>query len=71
MSYYFFLARSCRNPGTPAHGVTYSTEHTYGKTVTYICEKGYKLVGSQRRTCQESTKLWTGSLPSCQCKSYI
>ena len=41
----------------------YSTT-TYNSVVTYTCEEGYTLQGSNNRTCQSSGQ-WTGSVPQC------
>ncbi|XP_061164208.1 von Willebrand factor A domain-containing protein 2-like isoform X4 [Saccostrea echinata] len=55
---------SCGHPGTPVNGFLHGSDFSKGKSVTYSCETGYKLVGNQQRTCQ-SDKIWSGRLPTC------
>ena len=46
--------------------VSHMGETTLGQTATYSCDTCYNLVGSNTRTCQ-STGVWSGSAPTCQC----
>lgn len=59
------LERSCGNPGAPTNGIKIGTNHSYGASVQLACYSGYTLVGSQKRTCQ-NTGQWSGTQPSCQ-----
>ncbi|XP_013380734.1 sushi, von Willebrand factor type A, EGF and pentraxin domain-containing protein 1-like [Lingula anatina] len=60
---------TCQHPGRPAHGdVTPSSPpHDIGTRVTYRCETGYRLQGTDTRTCQTNGK-FDGSLPTCERK---
>ena len=68
---YVFLLLTAVNCGTltyPARGrVSHTGGTTYGKTATYSCYTGYRLVGSSTRTCQ-ATRVWSRSTPTCQGK---
>ncbi|XP_013396521.1 sushi, von Willebrand factor type A, EGF and pentraxin domain-containing protein 1 isoform X2 [Lingula anatina] len=57
---------TCQHPGRPAHGdVTPSAPpHDVGTRVTYKCETGYRLQGTNTRTCQANGQ-FDGSLPTC------
>ena len=62
----FFQGKECGQPGEPAHGRLVSTEILFypGEEVTYTCDPGYVLAGSERRLCGEDGT-WSGGLPSC------
>ena len=63
----FFIspAVDCADPGTPTNGQrSLSSSTTYNSVVTYTCNVGYTLQGSNSRTCQSSGK-WSGSVPQC------
>lgn len=46
--------------------VTYPNSTTFlNSLVTYSCSKGYKLIGTRMRHCEENG-LWTGRAPSCK-----
>ncbi|XP_062584741.1 matrilin-2-like [Saccostrea cucullata] len=55
---------SCGHPGIPVNGQLHGSDFSQGKSVTYSCKTGYKLVGYQQRTCQRD-KSWSGGLPAC------
>ncbi|KAI8510753.1 hypothetical protein Bbelb_116690 [Branchiostoma belcheri] len=38
--------------------------HLYGNTVTFSCNEGYELIGSENRTCQ-ADQTWSGVQPNC------
>ena len=66
----FFLAVvSCANPGSPANGRRQGNDFSFGKRVTYVCNRGYVLEGDERRTCGKDGE-WTGDLPSCESKYF-
>ncbi|NWR86835.1 C4BPA protein, partial [Furnarius figulus] len=56
----------CENPdvknGRRLSG--FGTEHTYKDTVTFECNSGYRMVGSNTVTC-EANNSWTPPLPKC------
>ncbi|KAI8510781.1 hypothetical protein Bbelb_116970 [Branchiostoma belcheri] len=41
--------------------------HLYGDTVTFSCNEGYELVGSENRTCH-TNQSWSGAQPICSRK---
>ena len=59
--------RSCGNPGTPYNGEKNSSTYQYGNSISFTCNVGYTLQGSQVRTCQTNGE-WTGTQPSCTSK---
>ena len=67
---YLFLNLSisvidCGDPGTtPTNGQRSLSSTTYNSVVTYTCDVGYTLQGSNSRTCQSSGQ-WSGSVPQC------
>ena len=59
-----FSAINCGDPGTPTNGQRTLSSTTYNSVVTYTCDVGYTLQGSNSRTCQSSGQ-WSGSVPQC------
>ena len=57
-------AVGCGDPGSPTNGQRSLSSTTYNSVVTYTCDVGYTLQGSNSRTCQ-SSGLWSGSVPQC------
>ncbi|XP_029799168.1 complement factor B [Suricata suricatta] len=55
----------CPNPGIPLGTRKVGSHYRLEDTVTYYCNRGLTLRGSQQRTCQESGS-WSGTEPSCQ-----
>ena len=55
------------DPGTPINGQYNLSSTTYSSVVTYTCDDGYTLQGSNSRTCLDSG-LWSGSVPQCTCE---
>ena len=58
------LAGNCGNPGVPGNGQAQYSTTTYNSVVTYTCEDGYALQGSNSRTCQSDGQ-WSGIVPQC------
>ncbi|XP_077865861.1 C4b-binding protein beta chain-like, partial [Saccoglossus kowalevskii] len=56
---------SCGNPGKPDNGYAKGTDYTYGSNVTYICDDGYTLNGTETITCQADGN-WNADVPLCQ-----
>ena len=59
--------RSCGNPGTPDNGGKNSSAYQYGNAISFTCNVGYTMQGSQVRTCQTNGE-WTGTQPTCTSK---
>ena len=57
-------AIDCGDPGTPTNGQRTLSSTTSNAMVTYTCDAGYTLQGSNSRTCQSSGQ-WSGSVPQC------
>ena len=57
-------AVDCGNPGVPANGAKQGGAYTYGSTVTFQCQPGYKLRGSGTIQCQ-AAGTWNAPLPQC------
>ena len=57
-------AINCGDPGTPTNGQRSFSRTTPGYAVTYTCDVGYTLQGSNSRTCQSNGQ-WSGSVPQC------
>ena len=57
-------AVDCGDPGTPTNGQRSLSSTTYNSVVTYTCDAGYTLQGSNSRTCQSNGQ-WSGSVPQC------
>ncbi|XP_043572153.1 sushi, von Willebrand factor type A, EGF and pentraxin domain-containing protein 1 isoform X1 [Chiloscyllium plagiosum] len=59
---------SCKDPGRPTHGLALGDVHFVGGQVTFSCEEGYQLNGTETITCLEDG-LWSHTLPHCQARS--
>ena len=70
LSFFFFVAVSCSNPGTPANGHRQGDDFSYGSQVTYSCDDRFVLDGDMRRSCQQNG-VWTGRQPSCLSKKCL
>ena len=62
-------ANNCSDPGPPTNGQRSLSGTTYNSIVTYTCDVGYILQGSNSRTCQPNGQ-WNGSMPECNGTSY-
>ncbi|GCC29611.1 hypothetical protein chiPu_0008054 [Chiloscyllium punctatum] len=59
---------SCKDPGRPTHGLALGDVHFVGGRVTFSCEEGYQLNGTETITCLKDG-LWSHTLPHCQARS--
>ncbi len=64
------LAINCGDPDYPINGFRQGTIFILGSKVTYGCDNGFRLVGSEMRQCL-STGSWSGHQPTCECMIYI
>ncbi|XP_078348042.1 sushi, von Willebrand factor type A, EGF and pentraxin domain-containing protein 1-like isoform X3 [Oculina patagonica] len=55
---------SCRNPGRPRNGARRGDNFEHGQRVSFTCNNGYTLTGSQSMQCREG--VWSSSLPQCK-----
>ncbi|XP_018413992.1 PREDICTED: sushi domain-containing protein 2 [Nanorana parkeri] len=55
---------SCGWLGPPANGAKNGTTYLVGSTITFSCNSGFILDGSQQRTCQ-SDGMWSGAPAQC------
>ena len=67
MLYIPHVGIDCGDPGTPTNGRRSLSSTTYNSVVTYTCDVGYTLQGSNSRTCQSDGQ-WSGSVPQCKRK---
>ena len=58
-------AVDCGDPGTPTNGLRTLSSTTYNSVVSYTCDVGYTLQGSNSRTCQSNGQ-WKSRIPSCK-----
>ena len=58
------FSSDCGDPGTPTSGQRSLSSTTYNSVVTYTCDVGYTLQGSNSRKCLY-TGQWKGSVPWC------
>ncbi|XP_059805961.1 complement decay-accelerating factor-like isoform X3 [Hypanus sabinus] len=56
--------KSCGSPGEILNGYYNATGNTFGSTVYFFCDKGYKLVGRKTRLCEADG--WSGQVPKCE-----
>ncbi|KAL6079810.1 hypothetical protein STEG23_033901 [Scotinomys teguina] len=59
-----FPLGDCDPPGIPSLGYFEGESFTSGSVVTYYCEDGYRLVGTQKLQCIDGE--WSGSYPTCE-----
>ena len=64
MCYVWHTDVNCGDPGTPTNGQRSLSSTTNNSVVTYTCDVGYTLQGSNSRTCQSNGQ-WSGSVPQC------
>ena len=62
-----FIVISCGDPDVIFNGTRTGQDFTYGSTVNYECNSGFKLIGVRSRTCQDSGN-WSGEPPTCNGK---
>ncbi|XP_067324168.1 complement decay-accelerating factor-like isoform X1 [Anolis sagrei] len=68
----FCEGKSCGDPGKPEHGeVVVLTNLLYSASVNFICDKGYRLIGSPSTKCvlKGDSVEWQTKAPECQRKS--
>ncbi|KAF6074079.1 complement component 4 binding protein beta [Phyllostomus discolor] len=57
-------SKHCGPPGYPADGYFEGSDFSSGSTITYKCEKGYRLVGTRDQQCIDGE--WNSELPACE-----
>ena len=55
----------CNDPVTPSNGNRYGIDTSFGSLVSFTCNEGYIISGSQNITCT-SSGLWSDEVPTCQ-----
>ena len=66
MSFYF--SASCKPLPALSDGRVHNDGINHGTLVTFSCQKGLQLKGSQQIICMNGK--WNGSFPTCQGLSY-
>ena len=61
---YFILVVNCGNPPVVSNAQRTGNSFTYDSVVTYTCNPGYRISGSEKRTCQKDGT-WSGVSPTC------
>ncbi|KAK3090083.1 hypothetical protein FSP39_009008 [Pinctada imbricata] len=56
---------NCGDPGLLINGIARAEQTTFGSYVTYQCDPGYSLSGSNTRACLSNSS-WGGVTPSCR-----
>ena len=54
----------CSAPGGVRDGSVVGDNYTVGSSITYHCDEGYVLLGTDTRTCGTDAQ-WTGTAPLC------
>ena len=67
---YTSAAAYCPNPGIPLGTRKVGSQYRLEDRVTYYCNRGLTLRGSEQRTCLEGGS-WSGTEPSCQGDPYL
>ncbi|XP_066279080.1 E-selectin-like [Branchiostoma lanceolatum] len=62
--------KSCPTLTAPANGGIQGTSFLFTDVVSFSCNTGYELSGSQSRTCQANQD-WTGSQPTCSREFFV
>ncbi|XP_053064845.1 complement decay-accelerating factor isoform X11 [Acinonyx jubatus] len=65
----FCKKKSCPTPGDITHGhVSVTTDISYGASISFSCDTGYRLVGSASSYCSlvDQAVEWSDPLPKCQ-----
>uniref|UniRef100_A0A0B7AQJ8 Sushi domain-containing protein n=1 Tax=Arion vulgaris TaxID=1028688 RepID=A0A0B7AQJ8_9EUPU len=55
----------CNELGPPLHGTMIGSKITYSSVIRFVCNNGYKVVGSAERTCQ-ADRTWSGQDATCE-----
>ena len=62
---HFSSALKCPSLSAPPNGKMEGADFIYGSTVTFSCFRGFTLVGSQMRKCQNEG-IWSGRAAECR-----
>ncbi|XP_072804559.1 complement receptor type 2-like [Vicugna pacos] len=65
----FCERKSCMNPRELLHGSVLAPRgFMFGSTITYSCDKGYRLIGDSSATCiiSDNAVVWDKSMPFCE-----
>ena len=62
--YYVMVGRSCTTLVAPKYGMKYGNRYKFGDKVEFKCNRGYKITGSHRLSCQ-ADGMWTNIMPEC------
>ncbi|NWH39206.1 C4BPA protein, partial [Chloropsis hardwickii] len=63
------IPKACSYPGEPAHGrLVLPAEFTFGSTVNFTCNTGYRLTGRSEIECvlRNEVLTWDRDIPTCQ-----
>ena len=68
--FYFVLAVDCGPLHAPTNGSLHGTLTTFPNTLSFTCDKGFLLRGSELRACQ-ANRTWSGLGTTCPGKVMI
>lgn len=68
--YSYTVAIQCGLLVAPTNGNVDVAGTIVGSRASYSCHPGFRLIGREVRTCQESEE-WSGQAPICQCKLLV
>lgn len=68
MPFTFPSAKDCGHLRTPVNGSSFGNLSTFPNKISFQCDDGFILMGSEMRQCQ-ATGLWTGNETICEGKS--
>lgn len=64
-SFFFLPAIQCGELGPPVHGTMIGSGTAYGSVIRFVCNNGYRVIGSAERTCQ-ADGTWNGQDAICE-----
>lgn len=69
VSYFFIfcLGKACTQIQQPAHSVAIGTSNFVGDNVVFVCDPGYRMLGTSAVTCvdQKGFAVWSDRTPFC------
>lgn len=68
MGYYrLILAKDCGPLALPLNGSSFGSDTTFPNVISFYCDVGFIMIGTQTRKCQANGK-WSGNETTCRGK---